>query len=244
MASPASATSRDRAHAAIGDYDVPGGQRLEPDLIVAPDASVGRKRLAGPALLEVEIASPGSRLNDTVTKRAAYAEAGVSAYWIVEPTDEHLLALRLLDSGYEVYAEGDGPVSLSWPTSVSFSVGDWPSAEIAARPFGGRYPCADHRLGRRCLLSAVCARQTGPIPTRACSGSPLRRWSRQFPHSGSALLPRPLCDGHPLAGEPGRRRAGDDRAPGVLIAHGPGCVEEHHQVAVRSHRTRGARPRV
>ncbi len=110
-------------HAPI-DFDLPGGQRVEPDLIVAPDASVGSKRLAGPALLVVEIVSPGSRINDTVTKRAAYAEAGVPAYWIVDPSDGHLLALRLADGGYEVYAEGAGPVSLSWPISVSLAVGD------------------------------------------------------------------------------------------------------------------------
>ncbi len=106
------------------DYDLPGGQRVEPDLIVAPDASVGPKRLAGPALLVVEVVSPGSRINDTVTKRAAYAEAGVPAYWIVDPALGHLQALRLVDGSYEVYAEGAGLVSLTWPVAVSFAVGD------------------------------------------------------------------------------------------------------------------------
>ncbi len=106
------------------DYDLPGDQRLEPDLIVVPDAGVGPKRLAGPALLVVEIVSPGSRLNDTITKRAVYAEAGVPAYWIVDPHRGHLLALRLTGGGYEVYADTTGPVSLSWPIAVSFAVGN------------------------------------------------------------------------------------------------------------------------
>jgi Uma2 family endonuclease len=106
------------------DYDLPGGQRVEPDLIVTPDASVGAKRLAGPALLVVEIVSPGSRLNDTITKRAAYAEAGVPAYWIVDPGRRHLLALRLSEGDYEVDADTTGTVSLSWPIAVSFAVGD------------------------------------------------------------------------------------------------------------------------
>jgi len=71
----------------------------------------------------VEIVSPGSRLNDTITKRAAYAEAGVPAYWIVDPRRGHVLALRLADGGYEVYADTTGPVDLGWPLAVSFAVG-------------------------------------------------------------------------------------------------------------------------
>ncbi len=106
------------------DYDLPGGQRVEPDLVVVPDASVGQKRLEGAALLVVEIVSPGSSINDTVTKRAVYAEAGVPAYWIVDPPRGHLLALRLEPGGYEAYADTTGPASLDWPVAVSFAVGD------------------------------------------------------------------------------------------------------------------------
>lgn len=106
------------------DFDLPGGQRVEPDIIVVPAASVGEKRLTGPALLVVEIVSPGSVVNDLVTKRQVYAEAGVPAYWIVDPRQEHLLALRLLDGRYEAYADSVGPVALKWPVAVSFSVAD------------------------------------------------------------------------------------------------------------------------
>ncbi len=66
-----------------------------------PDASVGSSHPS--PLLVVEIRT---RINDTVTKRAAYAEAGVPAYWIVDPSDGQRLALRPADGGYEVYAEG------------------------------------------------------------------------------------------------------------------------------------------
>ncbi len=106
------------------DFDLAGGQRVEPDIIVVPHGSVGEKRLAGPALLVVEIVSPGSRVNDQVTKREVYAEAGVPAYWIVDPRRGHLLALRIADGTYEPYADSLGPVALDWPISVSFSVGD------------------------------------------------------------------------------------------------------------------------
>ncbi len=106
------------------DFGLPGGQRVEPDIIVVPDASVGRKRLAGPALLVVEIVSPGSTVNDRVTKREVYAQAGVPAYWIVDPRAGPLLALRLVDGGYVPYVDQTGPVTLGWPVAVSFSVID------------------------------------------------------------------------------------------------------------------------
>lgn len=106
------------------DYDLPDGSRVEPDLVVAPDATVGRKRLAGPVLLLVEIVSPGSVLNDQVTKRALYAQAGVPAYWIVDHRRGHLLALRLDGDEYAVDADTTGPVTLDWPVAVSFSVAD------------------------------------------------------------------------------------------------------------------------
>ncbi|HTJ74633.1 MAG TPA: Uma2 family endonuclease [Acidimicrobiales bacterium] len=111
------------------DFDLPAG-RVEPDIIVVPDASVGEKRLSGPALLVVEIVSPGSAINDRVTKRDVYAEAGVPAYWIVDPRRGHVLALRLVDGAYEPYADSTGPVTLDWPVPVAFSVAD------LARPRG------------------------------------------------------------------------------------------------------------
>ncbi len=108
------------------DFDLSEDQRMEPDLIVVPDASVGQKRLTGPALLVVEIVSPGTRTNDMVTKRAVYAEAGVPAYWIVDPSSGHLLALRLDEERheYEPYADTTGHASLDWPLRVSLDVGE------------------------------------------------------------------------------------------------------------------------
>lgn len=111
------------------DYDLPNGDRVEPDLIVVPLSSVGVKRLEGPAVLILEILSPGSRSNDRVRKRRAYARAGIPAYWIVDPARHHILALRLVDEQYEPYADTDGPVSLDWPLAVAFSV-----AELARPP--------------------------------------------------------------------------------------------------------------
>jgi Uma2 family endonuclease len=106
------------------DLDMVGGQRVEPDVIVVPHESVGDKRLSGPALLVVEIVSPGSAVNDRVTKREVYAKAGVPAYWIVDPREGRIVALRLVGGSYEVYADSAGPVEIDWPVAVAFSVAD------------------------------------------------------------------------------------------------------------------------
>jgi Uma2 family endonuclease len=106
------------------DYDLPGEQRVQPELIVVPDTSVGEKRLSGPALLVVEIVSPGSAVNDQVTKRAVYAAAGVPAYWLLDPARRRLLALRLVGDSYEPYADTTGPVTLEWPLALTFAVAD------------------------------------------------------------------------------------------------------------------------
>jgi Uma2 family endonuclease len=107
-------------HAPI-DLDLRGEQRVQPDLVIVPSSSVGQKRLSLPALLVVEIVSAGSSTNDTVTKRAVYAAAGIPAYWIVDP-DGDITALRLDDTGtYQTYAQG-GTVRLEWPVAVELDV--------------------------------------------------------------------------------------------------------------------------
>jgi Uma2 family endonuclease len=107
-------------HAPI-DLDLPGEQRVQPDLIVVPTSSIGQKRLSLPALLVVEIVSAGASTHDAVTKRAVYAAAGIPAYWIVDP-DGEIIALRLDDTGtYQSYAQGR-TVTLDWPVAVELDV--------------------------------------------------------------------------------------------------------------------------
>ncbi|MGI9032336.1 MAG: Uma2 family endonuclease [Acidimicrobiales bacterium] len=100
------------------DLDLPGGQRVEPDLVVVPTGSVTLERLYLPVLLAVEIVSAGSRTHDRVTKRAAYAEAGIPAYWIVDPLAGRITCLRLEGDAYQVYAEGPA-IEVDWPVPVS-----------------------------------------------------------------------------------------------------------------------------
>ncbi len=98
------------------DLDLPGAQRVQPDLVAVERGRSGT-RLSLPVGLVVEIVSPGSLTNDRVTKRATYATAGISAYWIVDP-DRGLITCLVLDGAeYRIAAEGasvtvDDPVSL------------------------------------------------------------------------------------------------------------------------------------
>ncbi|HEX6420040.1 MAG TPA: Uma2 family endonuclease [Acidimicrobiales bacterium] len=103
---------------------LPGDQVLEPDLVVVPDDSVGEKLLSLPVLLVVEVVSPGSRLHDTVTKRAVYAQAGIEHYWLVDGTsaDPRFTALRLGGDGYESVLDTGGRVDLDEPLAISFTV--------------------------------------------------------------------------------------------------------------------------
>jgi Uma2 family endonuclease len=118
-------------HAVFGapiDLDLPGVQRVQPDLVVLPWSSVGKKRLVLPVLLVVEIVSAGSRTHDTVTKRTVYAEAGIPCYWLVDLADEEITALRLEDGACRPYARGK-IVSLDWPVAVDVDV-----AALGRRP--------------------------------------------------------------------------------------------------------------
>jgi Uma2 family endonuclease len=74
-------------------FAAPLDVHLGPDTVVQPDLVVvlaeradviGPDHITGPPSLVVEIISPSSRRVDTVTKRAAYARAGVPEYWLMD----------------------------------------------------------------------------------------------------------------------------------------------------------------
>lgn len=77
---------------------------FQPDVLVARRADVGPQRLERPPLLVVEVLSPSTRRIDLATKRLAYADAGVAAYWLVDPDLPSLTVLELAAGGYEAVA--------------------------------------------------------------------------------------------------------------------------------------------
>ena len=112
------------------DLDLPGGQRVEPDLVVVPHSSVGEERLSLPVLLVVELISPSTAVWDTVAKRQAYAEAGIPHYWMVDTRKgrESFVALRLEGDGYVSVVESphrieaDDPLTVSAPLASLFEL--------------------------------------------------------------------------------------------------------------------------
>jgi Uma2 family endonuclease len=104
------------------DLDLPGGQRVQPDFVVVPSSSVGDQRLTLPVALVGEIVSPGSQSNDRITKRAAYAAAGIPAYWLIDLPAEVITLLALTATGvYQTVAEG-ATVSVAAPLAVTLDL--------------------------------------------------------------------------------------------------------------------------
>ena len=103
------------------DVDLPGGQRVQPDLVVVERGRSG-KRLALPVALVVEIVSPGSAVHDRVTKLDVYAAAGISHYWILD-LPAGLASCYILDGPtYRLVAEGP-VIRTTDPVPVTIDIG-------------------------------------------------------------------------------------------------------------------------
>ena len=92
------------------------GKYREPDLLMLRERSDPRyqDRYWLGADLVAEVVSPDDPDRDLVEKRADYAEAGISEYWIVDPRDETITVLALEGEGYVehgAYGRGDRAVS-------------------------------------------------------------------------------------------------------------------------------------
>lgn len=97
--------------------------------LVVPDVAVLRREAVwsgastvrpADVLLVVEIVSPSSQVMDRVTRPALYAEAGIPAYWRVEPDDPDGLSVVVSRLVGDAYAEsatvraGQG-LRVGWP---------------------------------------------------------------------------------------------------------------------------------
>lgn len=82
----------------IKDPDV-----LQPDLVVIcdPDQVNARDRYLGTPSLTLEILSPGTRSRDMILKLNTYMTAGVSEYWIVDPTIGRIMIYSFKDLQYD-----------------------------------------------------------------------------------------------------------------------------------------------
>lgn len=94
------------------------GKFREPDILfmlAKHEARRGEQFWQG-ADLVMEVVSPDDRLRDTETKRREYAQAGIPEYWIVDPTEQQITVLALVDGAYVAHGE--------------FGPGDWAGSRL------------------------------------------------------------------------------------------------------------------
>ena len=103
---------------------LPDGQRVIPDLMVAPHSSIVDDGIHTPVLLVIEVLA-GLGDEDMARKRAAYAAAEVPAYWLIDDQNPMCTCMRLEDGDYHVYAEGP-IIEVQWPLAdpITFDVAD------------------------------------------------------------------------------------------------------------------------
>lgn len=106
------------------DLDLVGEQRVQPDLVIVPRSSIGKRRLSLPVLLVVELISPSTAVWDQVAKRAAYEESGIEHYWLLDTREAspRFTALRLDGGSYATVTESTQRIDVDAPVTVSTSL--------------------------------------------------------------------------------------------------------------------------
>lgn len=102
---------------------------IGPDLVKRPDVQVvdenlvGGQSVVGTPSLVVEIHSPATRALDLTEKRLVYAQAGIPAYWLIDPDAMTLTILELAEDRYVERAtlvrDTELAVSLPFPMTIS-----------------------------------------------------------------------------------------------------------------------------
>ncbi len=105
------------------DYVISQSTVLEPDVVVARTADHTHANLPSTPLLVVEVLSPSTHRVDRTAKRSAYEEAGVPAYWLVDPDVPAVTVLELVDARYEQVAvvAGEESYTASTPFPVEIT---------------------------------------------------------------------------------------------------------------------------
>jgi len=99
---------------------------IRPDVVKRPDVQVtdenlvGGQYVAGVPELVVEVHSSSTRALDLTEKRLVYAQAGIPAYWLVDPDARTLTVLELRAEAYEEIGVVDAQGSLE--VSVPFTL--------------------------------------------------------------------------------------------------------------------------
>jgi Uma2 family endonuclease len=99
---------------------------LEPDLVLLHRPVDLDHHYFDPAqvALAVEIVSPSTRRRDRLEKPSEYAAAGVRHFWRIERHPTHVFAYDLVDSRYELVAEGTDELVLTTPFEMRLPIRD------------------------------------------------------------------------------------------------------------------------
>ncbi len=96
----------------------------EPDVVfmLTEHAERLHEDYADGADLVIEVLSK-DRDRDLQIKRAEYAEAGITEYWIVDPREQRITVLRLAEGGYETHGEFTHAERVSSALLAGFDIG-------------------------------------------------------------------------------------------------------------------------
>lgn len=120
--------------AAPVDVFIPGGNPVEPDVMVLLPASFSRaakRGIEGAPDLVVEVLSPSNPSHDRIRKRALHARGGIPEYWIVSPEAASVEVLHLVEGEYQTHCRAAGDELVSSFVLPELSV---KASEIFASP--------------------------------------------------------------------------------------------------------------
>lgn len=94
---------------------------LQPDVVVGRRSDFSEARLEGVPMLVAEVLSASTRRIDLGTKRLVFEQAGVPAYWLVDPDVPSLTVLHLEDGRYvdQAVVTGEEPYEAELPFPVT-----------------------------------------------------------------------------------------------------------------------------
>ena len=126
-AAAAGETSGTMAMVAPFDWRLPDGGSVQPDVMVIRREDfdpAGPLPASAVPLLVVEVLSPSNPAQDRMLKRDLYQRLGVPAYWIVDPLQPSLLALRRAQGPFEVETDTSATFRTDWPFPVNLIVAE------------------------------------------------------------------------------------------------------------------------
>ena len=106
----------------LSEHDI-----VQPDLIALMNdsaASVAPAKVKGPPDLVIEILSPSTAKNDLDLKRRTYQRFGVREYWIVDPDQQSILQLQLVNDVFVEQPAASDAIRLAIIPEVEITLAD------------------------------------------------------------------------------------------------------------------------